>query len=161
MDATQYQADFGRSLASVFFPENVSPILIGIIMENRTESAKIIDAVKRGLFYDNVERLNKMSLDAANDLGLAYNIDVNDLHAMLGMEGEVTEISEVLLSDDAPEEKRRKIVDESGDLLWYLALLFKNYGITLEEVFDFNIAKLAKRYPDKFTVEAAVNRADA
>jgi NTP pyrophosphatase (non-canonical NTP hydrolase) len=46
---------------------------------------------------------------------------------------------------------RQKIKDEAGDVLWYLAELLSAFGLTLEEVMVANVAKLAVRYPDKYT----------
>ncbi len=50
--------------------------------------------------------------------------------------------------------------EESGDLLWYIQLLIKAMNWSMEEVMDVNMAKLAKRYGDKFefTEHAAVHR---
>lgn len=48
--------------------------------------------------------------------------------------------------------------EECGDIVWYLQLLVKALGTTLEEVMDTNEAKLKARYGDKFTEESAVNR---
>ncbi len=50
------------------------------------------------------------------------------------------------------------VKEEIGDVLWYLALLCRAADTTLEKVAETNIAKLLKRYPDKFTSEAAINR---
>jgi NTP pyrophosphatase (non-canonical NTP hydrolase) len=48
--------------------------------------------------------------------------------------------------------------EEMGDVFWYLAIMCDELGITFEEVWEKNIAKLAKRYPEKFTEELALNR---
>lgn len=160
MQPTQYRAEFGRTRAPVFFPENVSPMYVGLLMRNRHQSAELVDAVKRALIYGNTAKLEKLgSKDvASNELDLPFHMDVDELHAILGMEGEVGEISEAVLSGDPRDVIRARIVDESGDYMWYLHLLWDKYGITMDEVLSGNIAKLAKRYPDKFTTDAAVNR---
>ena len=49
---------------------------------------------------------------------------------------------------------------ECGDLLWYVSMLAKLGGFTLEEVATTNIDKLMKRYPNGFDKEASVNRVD-
>lgn len=38
-----------------------------------------------------------------------------------------------------------KIVDEMGDVLWYMAALARDLGVTLEDVAKANIAKLSDR----------------
>lgn len=159
MDANTYQAQFGRTLAPVFFPQNVSPLFLGIVLGNRKKSADLVDACKRALFYNKTDRLGEYTEAAVNHLGLEFTEEPELIHAVLGLEGEVGEIQEAALAQGlSVEERRARIVDESGDLLWFLALLFKQYGITFDEAFDRNIAKLAARYPDKFTIEAAVTR---
>jgi NTP pyrophosphatase (non-canonical NTP hydrolase) len=44
-----------------------------------------------------------------------------------------------------------KIRDEIGDVLWYLAGLCTQFGFTLGDAMESNIAKLKKRYPDGFS----------
>lgn len=158
MDAKTYQAEFGRSLAPSFHPANISPIYLGLLMAHRFEGAKLVDGVKRALFYNKTDRLPDPE-GASNLLELPFNMNVDDIHAMLGMEGEMGEISEILMDPNlSDEDAKRRLVDECGDLLWYMALAFMNRGISFEDVFQRNIDKLKARYPDKFTVELAVNR---
>lgn len=54
------------------------------------------------------------------------------------------------------------IIEELGDILWYVNLAINVLGITKEDVLEANLRKLQTRYPDKFTTEQALNRdADA
>jgi NTP pyrophosphatase (non-canonical NTP hydrolase) len=159
MDAKTYQTQFDRTCADVFYPENVNPLFLGILLAGRSQTAALIDACKRGLFYNKTDRLGEYKNQAANPLDLPYMEAPDLIHAVLGMESEVTEVSEVIFDDNLdPDQKRAKIIDECGDVLWYMALLFRNFDIQFDEVYAANIAKLAKRYPDKFTTDAAVNR---
>lgn len=50
------------------------------------------------------------------------------------------------------------VVEELGDILWYIQLACNVEGITLFDLMKVNIAKLKKRYPDKFEKDAALNR---
>ena len=50
---------------------------------------------------------------------------------------------------------RGRLMDLSGDLVQ----LIEAHGFTLYEVLEHNVAKLARRYPDGFSVEASINRA--
>ena len=43
------------------------------------------------------------------------------------------------------------LIEEMGDLFWYLALMCDVLGIPFEQVWDLNIAKLRARYGDKFS----------
>jgi NTP pyrophosphatase (non-canonical NTP hydrolase) len=50
--------------------------------------------------------------------------------------------------------------EELGDLAFYEGALMRECGLTWLEVFNANTAKLARRYPHKFSNEAAKARAD-
>ena len=54
--------------------------------------------------------------------------------------------------------KREKLIEELGDVAWYLAETAYALGVDLESVLQGNIDKLKKRYPDGFSVEKSVNR---
>ena len=41
--------------------------------------------------------------------------------------------------------------EELGDLCWYMSLMIDALGLTWEEVWEANIAKLKKRYPEQYT----------
>lgn len=50
------------------------------------------------------------------------------------------------------------VKEELGDLLWYMARICDELGLTFEECMARNIEKLRTRYPNKFTEQAALNR---
>ena len=56
------------------------------------------------------------------------------------------------------------LAEEIGDMMWYVAVAVDALnevmpnGITLEQIMRANIEKLRTRYPEKFTVEAGLNR---
>lgn len=50
-----------------------------------------------------------------------------------------------------------KLLGELGDVLHYVAWLADEYELTLEDVFNYNLAKLNIRYPDGF-VKGGGNR---
>jgi hypothetical protein len=47
-----------------------------------------------------------------------------------------------------------------GDTFHYFMMLMIKMGVTLDDVIKNNIAKLEKRYPQGFTKDAAIARAD-
>lgn len=77
--------------------------------------------------------------------------------------GTVTEAGE-LMSDlkkskiYGKEVDRAHLIDEMGDVMWYLALLADELGVTFEEVWEKNIAKLRVRFPEKFEAQLALER---
>ena len=53
-----------------------------------------------------------------------------------------------------------KVVEELGDILWYVAVYAHDIGVDLQELAVRNIDKLEKRYPDGFSSEASIRRDD-
>ena len=56
---------------------------------------------------------------------------------------------------------RERLTKELGDALWCLAAAATALDLPLGRVAEANLAKLAKRFPDGFTPEASLRRADA
>jgi NTP pyrophosphatase (non-canonical NTP hydrolase) len=50
------------------------------------------------------------------------------------------------------------LIEEAGDVMWYLAILADDLGVSFEEMWEKNIAKLRLRYPEKYTDEQCENR---
>lgn len=53
-----------------------------------------------------------------------------------------------------------KIREETGDVLWYIAIMCEALGTTIEDLMEDNIRKLSARYPGGFSVDKSVNRND-
>lgn len=51
-----------------------------------------------------------------------------------------------------------KMLDELGDVLWYIAETATGLGYTLENVALYNINKRMDRYPEGFDPEKSINR---
>lgn len=82
------------------------------------------------------------------------------VHAMLGVCTEAGELQDMMkkhLIYGKPFDAVN-VVEECGDVLWYLALALTSVGSTMEECMERNIAKLKRRFPSRFTEEAALNR---
>lgn len=78
---------------------------------------------------------------------------------LAGETGEVVDLIKKHIHHDKPLDKD-KLIQELGDVTWYLELLFECAGTTREEVERRNIDKLRKRYPIGFSPEAANARLD-
>jgi len=50
------------------------------------------------------------------------------------------------------------VIEECGDILWYIALTLDATGYTMAECMQRNIDKLRVRFPEKFTSEKALTR---
>jgi NTP pyrophosphatase (non-canonical NTP hydrolase) len=56
---------------------------------------------------------------------------------------------------------RARLAKELGDALWCLAAVATALDLPLSQVAEGNLAKLRARFPDGFSTEASVRRADA
>jgi len=83
-------------------------------------------------------------------------------NAALGLAGEAGEVADTLkkhLFHGRPLD-RDAVVKELGDCLWYVAAMATAVGVSLDAVGAANIEKLRRRYPDGFSPEASLRRAD-
>ena len=53
---------------------------------------------------------------------------------------------------------RDDLIDELGDVLWYVAETAAGLGIKLEDIAQHNVEKLKKRYPEGFDPEKSLHR---
>lgn len=95
---------------------------------------------------------------------LTMNTKLNEkdqtMNALLGLAGEIGEVIDYVkkVKYQGHEYKKEKMIDEMGDILWYLNLLSVMIGSSLEEVATYNIKKLRKRYQGQFSEEKSRNR---
>jgi NTP pyrophosphatase (non-canonical NTP hydrolase) len=82
------------------------------------------------------------------------------IHACLGMASEVGEIADALKKHliYGRELDLINLVEESGDVSWYQALMLTALKKTMTEAFEKNIAKLRQRFGDAFSEAKAINR---
>jgi len=80
-----------------------------------------------------------------------YPPEVKVIYPALGLAGEAGEVcnkTKKILRDDGgrmTEEKRTQLIDELGDVLWYVANLATDLGVTLDEIARINLVKLNSR----------------
>jgi len=102
----------------------------------------------------NFNEYQKLALRTANkDKDLVIN-------AALGLAGESGEVADLIKKHlfQGHELNKEKIVDELGDILWYIAIMAEGLGVEMEVIPTHNIDKLRKRYPNGFEVERSINR---
>lgn len=80
--------------------------------------------------------------------------------AALGLVGEAAEVSEAVKKHigHGHELDTLAMLEELGDVLWYVAEMAAILGAELGVVAGMNVAKLRKRYPDGFSEEASRDR---
>lgn len=88
------------------------------------------------------------------------NVDANVLHGILGVISEAGELAELLCTAIMTGQpiNRPRTIDESGDILWYMAMLYRAIDSSFDEAMVKNIAKLKARFPDKFEASLAINK---
>lgn len=81
-------------------------------------------------------------------------------HAVMGISTEAGELMDAVKKAKIYGVKLDKInlIEEMGDLMWYLALLADDLNVNFEEIWDKNIRKLKIRYPKKYTDNKALKR---
>ncbi len=78
----------------------------------------------------------------------------------LGLSGESGEVADLVKKymyqghtlNDA------EIINECGDVLWYIAEIATAFNVSLEDIAVRNIEKLKKRYPDGFDSTRSIDR---
>ena len=72
------------------------------------------------------------------------------IYPALGLCGEAGEVADkikkTIRGDSSLDEVSGNIAGELGDVLWYLAILADDLGITLDQIAHWNVAKLNRRW---------------
>lgn len=110
-------------------------------------------------FAESVERLTKPG-ETIRDSITAQR--ANLIHLTLGVAGESGELVDavkkhVIYNKDLDV---TNLVEEMGDLLFYIQGIALQLGIDFTEIMEYNIDKLKQRYPTNYTDEAAQQRRD-
>lgn len=113
-------------------------------------------------YKEMVARLAKPGDEIMADMGGAGETTIAMMHMALGIAGECGELVDIV--------KKRAIyclpvdrvhlVEELGDLEYYIEGLRQIMNISRAETLEANIAKLNIRYPDGYTNKAALDRQD-
>lgn len=82
------------------------------------------------------------------------------VNGVMGLNGESGEVIDIVKKHmfQGHELDKDKIKKELGDVMWYVAEVCEALDLSLDEVMEGNIEKLAKRFKDGFTVNESINR---
>ncbi len=121
------------------------------------KAGDLLDLQKKSLFYGaEFKEHNKGNSSEKNTL---KTLNPNITHAVYGIMTEASELAESLrLAKSSGSFDKVNLKEEAGDIMWYLAMLFRELDTSFEEVAEVNLSKLKARYPDKFTSEKAARR---
>lgn len=88
---------------------------------------------------------------------------MHHLHMVVGISGEAGELLDAIKKHTVYQKPLDivNVVEELGDIEFYMEGLRQGLGITRDAVLAANVYKLSKRYPNKaFSTQAAITRAD-
>lgn len=99
----------------------------------------------------------ELAMRTANNEVVGYDRLRN---AAYGLNGEAGEVIDILKKHEfqGHELDYNKIVDELGDVMWYVALACNALGTTMEDIMLHNVNKLRNRYPEGFDSERSIHR---
>lgn len=121
----------------------------------------IADNVKKQIFYDKPFKLELQHtlLDTYNfnQNKQTLNIDSRLFHGIIGICTESIELLQALKFDGSPLDKVN-LIEELGDILWYVLIMCDQLDVSLDTVIQTMIDKLQTRYPEKYTNERAIQR---
>ena len=104
-----------------------------------------------------INEYQKLAMTTLNKELSEKDVLINGVMGLCGESGEVIDIVKKHLAQGHVLD-REKMIDELGDVAWYLAEVAYVLQVPLEEVLTQNIEKLKKRYPQGFDTEKSVNR---
>lgn len=170
MNLEQYVKDATATESKIEVVKADPNLLLGSV-QILISAGMILDQVKKQTFYDAPIDTDKTTaafgsiIAALETLKIALTdgvepVEITDydprvFHSIVGIATESVELLELLGGEGFD---RVNFLEELGDLNWYEAIGIDAVDGNFESVLNTNIAKLKKRYPDKFTKEAANNR---
>ena len=94
--------------------------------------------------------------------GMNYENNGMIMNAALGICGEGGEVADMVkkATFQGHELDKEHLAKELGDVSWYIAVGAQAIGYDLETIFQMNIDKLKARYPDGFSVDKSLHRAE-
>ena len=100
------------------------------------------------------QRLAMATLNPALD---RKEVLINSVMGLCGESGEAIDIVKKWLAQGHALDKER-LAKELGDVAWYLAEAATALDIPLEDIFQGNLDKLKKRYPEGFDARKSMTR---
>jgi len=104
-----------------------------------------------------VNEYQKLAMTTLNPQLSKKDVLINGVMGLCGESGEAIDIVKKWLAQ-GHELDREKLAKELGDIAWYLAETATALDLSLEDVFQANIDKLRRRFPEGFDAERSINR---
>ena len=104
-----------------------------------------------------VNEYQKMAMATLNPALAKKDVLINGVMGLCGEAGEAIDVVKKHLGQGHPLD-REHLIQELGDVAWYLAETATALDVDLEEVFSRNIEKLRRRYPQGFAAQRSLER---
>lgn len=104
-----------------------------------------------------INEYQKLAMTTLNPALDKKDVLINGVMGLCGESGEAIDIVKKHLAQGHELDKEH-LAKELGDIAWYLAETAYAIGYPLEEIFQMNIDKLKKRYPEGFSTERSLSR---
>ncbi len=104
-----------------------------------------------------VNEYQKLAMLTLNPQLERKDVLINGVMGLCGEAGEAIDIVKKWLAQGHGLDKDH-LIKELGDIAWYLAETAEALDVPLEEVFQRNIDKLKKRYPEGFDADQSKHR---
>ena len=103
---------------------------------------------------------SKQIMDTKMAFGTDFNVNLT--HFSVGLSGESGEVLELVKKHVFYQKplNKEKLIEELGDVCYYLSMLLTTLDTTFDEVFQANVDKLLKRYPNGSNNVDAIKRGD-
>lgn len=151
-----------QTASPFYYGKEIAASHFQLEIDKAIEALQMLDAIKKKMFYNKhsnalpyVHNVEKSCANLPNEIDYGKN-GTSILHAILGIATEAGELLEAIATGKQVD--KVNLLEECGDVLWYMAMLMQAIGTDFETVAEGNIAKLRKRYPQKFTEYDANNR---
>ena len=156
-----YQTDALRTKSDSFHTELVDAPTVLAAIAYRLGGSTYLDSIRKTLFYGK-ELLREISsfFGVRDNTTVTFDkVNIDTVHGILGVDTESAELLEHLSNAlQGSDLDKAKVIDECGDVLWYLNLTLVSLGSSIDEAMVLNIKKLTERFPEKFTEEQAINK---
>ena len=106
-----------------------------------------------------VNEYQKLAMKTLNPELSRKDVLINSVMGLCGESGEAIDIVKKWLAQGHELDKAH-LAKELGDIAWYLAEAATALDMDLENIFQANIDKLKKRYPDGFATSRSVERTE-
>ena len=107
-----------------------------------------------------VNEYQKLAMTTLNPTLDKKDVLINGVMGLCGESGEAIDIVKKWLAQGHALDKE-KLAKELGDIAWYLAETATALDMDLDDIFQANIDKLKKRYPEGFDTERSIHREEA